>query len=256
MEEGTKILAPSAIQAEGVMFTDSDGELPLPVPVEMTKTDIDQAIEEYVEASKRAIEAGFDGVEIHGANGYLLDQFFNGDTNQRSDEYGGSKENRAKFPLEITQKVVEAIGADKVGYRMSPYGTFNDQGIFEGIEDSLIYLIEQLDSLGIAYLHIADLSHFNDAELPVGIKEKIRRAFEGTLMLNGNYNKERATKAIEGQNAELISFGVPFIANPDLVKRLEMDAELNAPDMTKFYTPGEEGYTDYPTLEESKVALN
>lgn len=246
MEEGTKIVAPSAIRLSGEMYTDQLGMQPYPVPVEMTQEDIIQAQNEYVQAAKNAIEAGFDGVEIHAANGYLVDQFINTASNKRSDEYGGSIENRSRFTLEVAQKVTAAIGAERTGIRISPNGAFNDMEAFEDLEETYEYLARELGRLKLTYIHIVEMAALGGPEVPLSLKLKIRNAFGGTIIRSGGLDKEQAEAAINNDEAELVAFGRSLIANPDLVYRMENDIPLQNPDPDTFYTPGEKGYTDYP----------
>lgn len=245
MPEGTTVLAPSAVPLEGEMYTDQNGMQTYPLAKEMSLQDIETAKNEYVQAAKNAIEAGFDGVELHGANGYLIDQFINPTTNQRKDTYGGSAANRNRFPLEVAQAVAEAIGADRTGIRLSPYGVFNGMGIFEGIDEAYFELTQGLSNLGLVYLHVVDHSALGAPEVPQQTKETMRKAFAGTFILSGGYDKERAEKDLENGKGDLVAFGRPLLANPDLPKRLEEGLELNEPDQNTFYTADETGYTDY-----------
>ena len=253
MEEGTKVLAPSAIALSGEMYTDKAGPQAYPEPKAMTSEEIQQAQEAYVQASKNAIEAGFDGVELHGANGYLIDQFINTASNQRTDEYGGSGENRVRFAIETAQKVVAAIGAERTAIRLSPYGAFNDMAGFDGLEETYEYLATELGKLSLAYIHIVDHSAMGAPPVTATVKEKIKTAFGGTIIASGGLDKEKAEKALQDEVGHLTAFGRPFISNPDLVLRMEKDLELNAPDFDTFYTPGEKGYTDYPLATGAKV---
>ncbi|MEM1408419.1 MAG: alkene reductase [Bacteroidota bacterium] len=249
MPEGSEILAPSAkAPANTEMYTDANGNQPIPTPREMTSEDIKHTINEYVTSAKLAVEAGFDGIELHSANGYLLEQFINPGSNERTDEYGGSDENRARFVLEVAKKTVEAIGREKVGIRLSPGGAFNDVNPFDGQEEAFVYLANRLGKLGLTYLHMVDHSSMGTPEVPGSLKEKIRDAFGGTVIISGGYDKARAEKDLADGLGHLVAFGRPFLANPDLPKRLKEDAELNEPDFSTFYSPGEKGYTDYPTL--------
>ena len=254
MAEGTEILAPSAVTFVGEMYTDTKGMQPYLVPKEMTLEDIENAQNEYVEAAKNAITAGFDGVEVHGANGYLIDQFINPASNQRKDNYGGSKENRSRFAIEVAQKVVAAIGAEKTGIRLSPYGVFNGMEVFEGLEDTFEYLAGELGKLKLSYIHIVDHSSMGAVEVTDSVKSKIRQAFGGIYIVSGGLDKANAEFALENDKGELVAFGRSFLANPDLVYRFENDIELNAPDFDTFYTPGEKGYTDYPFTESNATA--
>jgi N-ethylmaleimide reductase len=253
MPEGAKILAPSAIQPEDTkMYVDGKGELEIPEPTAMTQDDINTVIEEYVQAAKNAIDAGFDGVEVHSANGYLLDQFVNAGTNKRTDNYGGSAENRSRLTLEVTAKVIEVIGKDKVGIRLSPNGAMNDLGPFEGQEETFDYLSKELEKLDVVYIHLVNHGSMGAPALPDDIRTNIRNNYNGILLLSGGYDAQSANKALEDNKGNLVAFGRKFIANPDLVTRFKKDASLNEPNQDTFYTPGKEGYTDYPTLEESK----
>ncbi|ANQ52361.1 alkene reductase [Flammeovirga sp. MY04] len=247
MESGTKVVAPSAIQLSGEMWTDTEGMQSYPVPQEMSTEDIKAAIQEYVDAAKNAIKSGMDGVELHSANGYLMEQFLTPHSNQRRDEYGGSIENRNRFILEVAKGVTDAIGSDKVGIRVSPYGVFNDQGPFDELEAQYEALIKGLNDLGLTYIHVVDHSGMGAPEVPASIKDEIRNQFKNTYISSGDMTKRKAEIVLEANEGDLVAFGRPFIANPDLVHRLEENIDLAAPDFDTFYTPGEKGYTDYPT---------
>ncbi len=251
LPEGAEIVAPSAISAEGDMWTDTEQMQKTPVPREMTKEDIQQAVQEYVDAAKNAIEAGFDGVELHGANGYLLDQFINTASNQRTDEYGGSIENRSRFVLEVAQATVEAIGKEKVGMRLSPYGVFNNMAVYPELDDAYAYLAEELNKIDLVYLHLVNHSAMGAPEVPQGVVDRIRAAFKNTLILSGGYDAERAEQDLQSGAADLIAVGRPFISNPDLVTRFKEGIELAQPDQDTFYSPDEKGYTDYKTAAET-----
>ncbi|QSE99060.1 alkene reductase [Fulvivirga lutea] len=252
LPEGAEVLAPSAIPASNTkMYTDQEGEKNLPTPKEMTDEDIASAINEYVNSAKLAVAAGFDGVELHAANGYLLEQFINPGSNQRTDNYGGSVENRARFVIEVAEQTVEAIGKDKVGIRLSPGGAFNDIMPFEGQEETYKYLAEELGKIGLVYVHLVDHSSMGTPEVPKSLKETIRDAFGGTIIISGGYDKAKAEKDLADGLGHLVAFGRPFISNPDLPERMKEGAELADPDFSTFYTPGEKGYTDYPTLQKA-----
>jgi N-ethylmaleimide reductase len=205
-------------------------------------------LDEMVQASKNAIEAGFDGVELHGANGYLLEQFLNPTSNQRKDEYGGSIENRCRFVIEVAEAVVKAIGKEKTGIRLSPYGAFNDVFPFPETEEQYSYLAEKLNSIGLAYIHLVDHSSMGAPKVEPSTVKKIREKFKNTLILSGGYNKERAEKDLDSNAGDLIAFGKPFISNPDLVTRMQKDAALTPPSPETFYAADEKGYTDYAFL--------
>lgn len=248
MPAGARVLAPSAIAAAGQMYTDQSQMQDQPAPEEMSTTDVATAIEEFVVASKNAIAAGFDGIELHGANGYLIEQFIRPTSNQRTDAYGGSIENRARFALGVVDAVASAIGKDKVGIRLSPYGVFNDMPLYDGMESDYAYLAEQLGARGILYVHVLDHSAGGAPPVPASIKDTFRRHLPNNLILAGGYDAERANADLAAGRADVISFGMKFLANPDLPVRFKSGAALNAPDVSTLYTPGEKGYTDYPAL--------
>jgi N-ethylmaleimide reductase len=245
MPAGSRVLAPSAIAAPGEMWTDSHALQPHPVPVAMSEADIAQAIAEYANAAKLAIEAGFDGVELHAANGYLIDQFLNTASNQRTDRWGGSIENRIRFAVEVAKASAAAIGAEHIGMRISPYGVFN--GMAPDAEMDAMYekLIAGLNTIGLVYIHIVDHSSMGAPEVSPALKAKIRAAFKGKYILSGGYDLTRANADLDANSGDLVAFGRPFISNPDLVQKMLKGQALTAPDMGTFYTPGEKGYTDY-----------
>ena len=246
MEAGAEIVAPSAIAASGEMYTDSLGSQAHPVPREMTLSDIEQAQEEHVQAARNAIRAGFDGVEIHGANGYLIDQFINTASNKRADDYGGSRENRVRFALEVAQQVTAAIGPVRTGIRLSPYGVYNDLEVFDGLEDTYTYLAGELGKLGLAYIHLINHPMMAPGEIGAHTKAEMQQAFGKTVILCGGLDKEKAEAVLQAGEANLTAFGRPYIPNPDLVDRMENGAPLSPPDFGTFYTPGAKGYSDYP----------
>ena len=246
MEPGAQVLAPSAIALSGKMYTDTKGAQDYPVPKEMTLEDIKQAEEEFVTAAQNAIEAGFDGVELHGANGYLIDQFINTASNKRSDQYGGSIENRARFVIEVAQKVANAIGAERTAIRLSPFGVFNDAEIFDNIAEAFEYIAHELAKLKLVYLHTVDHSSMGAPEVPELVKTKINKAFGGSIIASGGIDKEKAEAILNENKGDLVAFGRPYISNPDLVYRLQNDIPLAEGDSSTFYTAGEKGYIDYP----------
>ncbi|HNB98240.1 MAG TPA: alkene reductase [Leptospiraceae bacterium] len=248
LPEGAELVAPSAIAAKGQMWTDKNGMQDHPVPREMTKSDLEKTKQEFVTASENAISAGFDGVELHGANGYLLDQFLNPGSNQRKDEYGGSIENRCRYVIEGAKEVSAKIGKEKVGIRLSPYGAFNDLFPFPETEEEYAYLASELNKLGIAYIHLVDHSSMGAPKVEPSTVKKIRSNFKNTLILSGGYDRKKAEADLDSNAGDLIAFGKPFLANPDLVVRLEKNAGLNQVDMSTFYSADSKGYTDYPTL--------
>ena len=245
MATGTRILAPSAIVSPGNMWTDSNGMQTHPVPEAMNEEDIAHTIVEFAKSAKLAIEAGFDGVELHGANGYLIDQFLNTASNQRTDRWGGSVENRIRFAVAVAKEVVAAVGADQVGMRISPYGVFNGM-IYDAEMDALyMRLIEELNALNLAYIHVADFSSQGAPEVSPALKTKLHASFKGKYIMSGGYNTTRANVDLNAQRGDLVAFGRPFVSNPDLVKKLQSGVTLTEPDFATFYTPGEKGYTDY-----------
>lgn len=245
MPAGSRILAPSALALGGEMWTDNSGMQPYPVPAAMSEDEIASTIAEYAQAARNAIEAGFDGVELHGANGYLIDQFLNTATNQRSDRWGGSVENRIRFAVEVARATVAAIGAGRVGMRVSPYGVFNGTTPDHKMEVMYLKLVEALNDLGLVYIHIVDHSSMGAPEVSAELKAKIRASFKGKYILSGGYDAARAKADLDAQKGDLVAFGRPFISNPDLVQKLQNGAALAAPDPGTFYTPGEKGYLDY-----------
>lgn len=250
--DGELPVAPSAVQPTDVQAFTGKGMEEIPIPRALTTSEVKAVINDFRKAAENARKAGFDGVEIHGANGYLVDQFIQDSTNQRTDEYGGSLENRARFALEAVQAAADVFGADRVGIRLSPTGAVG------GINDSdrlgtFSYVTEQLNQFGLAYLHVIEAlpGHRMAAaagQEPVG--PALRKIFTGPFILNGGYTKETAEAALANDEADLIAFGIPFIANPDLVARYEQGTALNTPDPTTFYGGDEKGYTDYPALGE------
>ncbi|MEM9191916.1 MAG: alkene reductase [Myxococcota bacterium] len=248
MPPDTVLRAPSAVPLSGEMYTDQEGPQPYPIAEPMTGAQIEATIASFVGAAERAARAGFDMVELHGANGYLIDQFLTPSTNQRTDGYGGNIEGRGRFALEVARGVSSAIGEKKVGIRLSPYGAFNDMQPWDSIAEDYVWLTGELSKLGIAYVHLVDHSAMGAPTVPASIKTSIRSSFAGALILSGGYDRDRAEADLAENKGDLVAFGRPFLANPDLLERFEKGAELNQPDFDKFYTPGPEGYTDYPTL--------
>ena len=249
MPDGSQILAPSAVKAAGQMWTDSQQMQDFPTPKSMTAEDLLSTKAEFVAAAKNAIEAGFDGVELHSANGYLLEQFLSPSSNIRTDNYGGSIENRCRFVIEVVTAVADAIGKGRTGIRLSPYGVASDMPHYPEIDATYAYLTEQLNNIGIAYIHQVDHSAMGAPPVPVELKKIIRKTFKNTIILSGGYDKERAESDIESGLGNIVAFGRPFINNPDLVNRFKNDLLLSADlKMDLFYSADEKGYTDYPFL--------
>ena len=243
---GEEIIAPSAIAAPGDMIT-AEGPKPQPVPRALETDEVPDAVQEYVTAARNAIEAGLDGVEIHAANGYLIHQFLAPGSNTRDDQYGGSPENRARFAVEVTRAVVDAIGADKVGMRISP--AHNIQGATEedpaDVEATYTGLVQAIAPLGLAYLSIL-------ADPRLDLVQSLRKEFGGVVIANDGFGsvttKDTAQAILDEDLADAVAVGRLFIANPDLPTRWQQGAELNEPNSDTFYGGGAEGYTDYPFL--------
>src|SRR3989338_926806 len=248
MPPGARVLAPSAVAAAGDMYTDAEGMKKNAMPQAMTEADIKATIAEFAHGAKNAVAAGFDGVELHAANGYLLEQFIRPNSNHRTDGYGGTIENRARFVLEVVEAVIVAIGKDKVGIRLSPFGVFNDMPLYDAMEADYTWLAHQLNARGLVYTHLVDHSAMGAPPVPESIKATFRKLFKGTLILSGGYDAARAESDLAAGKGNLIAVGRPFLANPDLVARWKAGAAVTTPDMNTFYTPGSKGYTDYPTL--------
>jgi len=248
--DGALPVAPSAICATAEAFTEQ-GRKPVVTPRALTLEELPGIIAQYRTAAKNALAAGFDGVEVHGANGYLLDQFLRDGANHREDAYGGSIANRARLMLEVVAAVVDVWGAERVGLRISPLSTAN------GLTDSnplpvFQYLIEHLNGFGLAYLHVVEGITGGPREVQDGFDlDILRRAFKGLYMANNGYTLDLARQIRKAGKADLIAFGRAFIANPDLVERLRRNSVLNAPDVETFYGGGAKGYIDYPSLQDA-----
>jgi N-ethylmaleimide reductase len=246
-------VAPSAIAPQGEAMT-SEGMKPFVTPRALEIEEIPGIIEQYRQGAANALAAGFDGVEVHAANGYLLDQFLRDGSNHRTDRYGGSVENRSRLLMEVTEAVVGVWGGDRVGVRLSPSGTFNDMSDSDP-HATFTYAIEQLNRFDLAYLHLRE---FDGADLRHGgtpiHSSYFRSVYPGNLMVNTGYTLETGNQAIADGNADLIAYGVLYISNPDLVERFRVGALLTPPDPATFYGGDEKGYTDYPTLAELQTA--
>lgn len=241
---GAENVSSCNVAIEGDVHT-PQGKLPNAQPRELRADELPAIVEAYAQAARNAMAAGFDGVEVHGANGYLIDQFLRDGVNKRSDAYGGSLENRARFLFEVLTAVTAAIGSEHVGLRLSPLNSYNSMVDSDPI--GLIgFLAERLNDFKLAYLHVmrADFFQLQKADvMPVA-----RAKYKGVLIGNMGYSGEEAQQAIEAGLLDAVAFGTSFLANPDLPARLKAGAALNAPDSSTFYTPGAKGYTDYPTL--------
>lgn len=245
---GAEVLGPGTLACPGEMYTDTLGMQPYSAPRAMTEVDLAHAVNEHVTSAKLALDAGFDGVELHGANGYLIEQFLNPLVNLRTDGHGGSIEGRNRLALEIARATVTAIGRDRVGIRLSPYGVFNGTGEFPEVQAQYLALAKSLSSLGLLYIHLVDHSSMGAPPVPADFKLKLRAGFDGLFILSGGFDHASAEEALLDKRGDLVAFGRTFLANPDLVARMRKDAPLNAPDMATFYVPGAKGYTDYPAL--------
>jgi N-ethylmaleimide reductase len=212
----------------------------------MTLDEVKEAQASFVQAATLAREAGVDGVELHAANGYLMEQFLNPGTNQRTDAYGGSVEARSRFVVEIAELVAQAIGAGRVGVRVSPYGVFNDMPAYEAVEATYLHLAKEFSRLHLAYLHLVDHSSMGAPDVPQALKDQLRQTFAGGYILSGGYDLSRAQADLAAGKGDLVAFGRPFISNPDFVQRLRAGHPLAEPKAETFYTPGAAGYLDYP----------
>jgi N-ethylmaleimide reductase len=245
-------VAPSAVRARGKTFVGGTF-VDISEPRALELSEIPGIIESFRRGAANALEAGFDGVEIHGANGYLLDQFAKNGANRRTDAYGGSIENRARLMLEVASVVTSEVGAERTGIRISPVTTSNDisdsnpQPLFDHITD-------RLNALNLAYIHVIEGATGGPRDIAPFDYGSLRRRFRGAYVANNGYDFELANKALTANEADLIAFGKPFIANPDLVERLRLGAPLNTPDKATFYGGGAKGYTDYPSLEAADAA--
>ena len=244
---GAQVLAPSAVAAEGTMFTDAQGMQPHPVPHAMSEAEVWAAVDEYKLAAQNAMAAGFDGVELHGANGYLLEQFLSPHSNLREDAWGGSVDKRIGFVVEVAKQVTAAIGGARVGIRLSPYGAGGGMKPYPEIDETYQALAARLAPYGLQYVHLVDHSTMGAPKVPEKLKQTLRRAWPRTLILAGGFDRSSAEAALRDGKGDLFAFARAFLANPDLVARMEGNLPLNPPDPATFYSPGPKGYTDYPT---------
>lgn len=240
-------VGPSAIAAQGDIHTPMGKKLYV-APRALETAEVAGIVQDYAHGTRLARQAGFDGVEIHGANGYLIDQFLRDGSNHRTDQYGGSIENRVRLLTEVTAAVVREWSADRVGVRLSPLGQFNDMQDSTPVQ-TFTRAAQESNRLGLAYLHVLEglpghWSHVAGEQ----VTPHLRRAFHGPLMANAGYDAQAAERAINAGETDLVAFGVPFLANPDFIERVQRGASLNPPDMATFYTPGVKGYTDYAAL--------
>lgn len=248
LPDGARVVSSAVTPLPEPIWTDADGQQPATTPHALTEAEIATVVEEFATAARNAIAAGFDGIELHAANGYLIEQFLNANLNTRTDSYGGSAENRNRFALEVTKATSAAIGANRVGVRISPHGAFNAMGAFDGVDEQFTSLATELGKLGVAYLHLVNHASMGAPALPAALPAQLKAAFGGPFIASGGLDRAQADALLSSGAADLVAFGRPTLANPDFVARLESGAELNAPDFATFYTPGEKGYTDYPVL--------
>ncbi|NVK35928.1 MAG: alkene reductase [Rhodobacteraceae bacterium] len=250
--DGAAPVAPSALAANSKTF-DGEGFVDTPMPRALDIEELPGIVEDYRVAAANAIKAGFDGVEVHAANGYLLDQFLRDSSNKREDAYGGSIENRSRLLKEVMDAVTKEVGAGRVGVRLSPFSNAND------ISDSnpmplFTHVVELLNGYGLAYLHLVEGQTGGPRDLPDGASlSALYDKFDGAHMGNNGYDRQMAIDAVENDQVDMVAFGRPFIANPDLVERLKDNAPLNEGDQATYYGGGAEGYTDYPTLDALKA---
>jgi N-ethylmaleimide reductase len=251
--EGAAPVAPSAIKPAGEAMT-YEGPRPFITPRSLETEEIAAIIDQFRQGAENALAANFDGVEIHGANGYLVDQFLRDGTNRRTDQYGGSVENRSRFLFEVTKEVVNVLGQGRVGVHISPGNPFNDihdsnsEGVFS-------HVAAGLNRFPLAYLHVVEVNLSKPTDFNGGlnpITKKLRKIYAGTYMTNGGYDRDLAERVLQLGDADLVSFGKLYLANPDLAERFMKNAPLNQPDPASFYGGDETGYTDYPFLESEK----
>ncbi|RXU65842.1 alkene reductase [Pseudomonas protegens] len=253
-ENGAAPVAPSALRAATKVFVNNRFE-DVSEPRALDISELPGIVADFRQAAANAVAAGFDGVEIHGANGYLLDQFLKDSANSRTDAYGGSIENRARLLLEVTAAVIDEIGADRTGVRLSPVSPANDVSSRDP-QAQFNYLVDQLDALGVVYLHVVEGATGGPREVAPFDFSALRQRFKNTYIANNGYDLELATSRLAGDQADLIAFGRPFIANPDLVERLQSGAPLSAFNPATLYGGGATGYIDYPTLAESGTSAS
>ncbi len=248
--DGRLPVGPSALPVGEDLHTPDGEKKPIPVPRALETEEIPEIVEQFRSGAKHARDAGFDGVEIHGANGYLLDQFLRDGSNRRTDPYGGSLENRMRFPLEVARAVIGEWGENRVGYRISPHFTVHAMSDSDPAK-TFVTFARELGRCGIGYIHLVEAVSGRLGAVPAGerLAPAIRKVFDGTLIVNGGYDARSGNEAIRTGTADLVSFGAVFLANPDLSERFQRNAALNVPDVATYYTGEEHGYIDYPALE-------
>jgi len=248
---GAEGVAPSAVAADGSVWTDQEQLKPHGTPRALRSDELERVRDAFVRSATLAWEAGFDGVELHGANGYLLEQFLNPVTNQRDDQYGGSIENRARFVLDVTRGVADAIGPERTAIRLSPWNMHGDMPLYPELHDTYTYLATELQKIGVVYLHLLKQASMAEPGVSIDTLHAIRQRFTNTVILNGGFHTVSAIDAVLARgDADLVSIGRPFVSNPDLVERLKRGIPLAEPDAATFFAPGprgfEQGFTDYP----------
>lgn len=253
-QKGELPIAPSALSPveTKVWISDEKGNgnmVDCIQPREMTQADIDRVVKDFAQSAKKAIEAGFNGVEIHGGNGYLIDQFLRTNSNKRTDNYGGTRENRTRFLLEVVDAVIEAIGADKVGVRLAPFITFKDMDCPD-IVPTILDASKELQARDIAYMHLSEADWDDAPVIPESFRITLREIFTNTIIVAGSYTQERADEILDKGYADLVAFGRPFVSNPDLVSRLENNYEFSGLDGATLFGGNEFGYIDYPMFDE------
>ncbi|TPV94652.1 MAG: alkene reductase [Myxococcales bacterium FL481] len=243
-------VGPSAVAAAGDSHTPT-GKKPYVVPRALAVEELPAVVDSFAQAARNAISAGFDGVEIHGANGYLLDQFIRDGSNKRDDAYGGALPNRWRLPLEVAAAVAAAIGPERTGFRVSPTNGYNDMHDGDPV-GTFRFGAEQLSKLGLVYLHVVEPvpGHMLAAADGTQTLGALRQAFDGVLITNGGFGRDNGHEIVSSGAADAVAFGVPFLANPDLVQRFRIGAELAAPDMAKLYAGDDSGYIDYPPMSQ------
>jgi N-ethylmaleimide reductase len=252
--DGQLPVAPSAIAPRGVQTYTAQGLQDIPVPRALETHEIPAIVDQFRQAAHNALAAGFDGVEVHGANGYLLDQFLEDGTNQRTDQYGGSVENRARLLFEVIESAASVWGSDRVGVRLSPGGSFNDMCDCHP-EQTFGYVVRRLAGLNLAYLHLIEPAQAQGEHPSPDLSARFfRPLYAGTIIVAGGYTFERANAVLQEGSADLVAFGQLFLANPDLPQRFRQQAPLNVPDKSTFYGGGAEGYIDYPTLAQGPLS--
>ncbi|QIP17827.1 alkene reductase [Spirosoma aureum] len=256
---GIAPVGPSGIQAANTWAWGYDVEgkesfVPASKPRALSPTEVKHVINDFANAAKNALAAGFDGVELHGANGYLIEQFLNPFVNNRSDEYGGSIENRCRFLLEITDACIEAVGREKVGVRLTPYGGLGDLPHYDEIEGTYHYLAGELAKRRVVYIHLMDQQSKGSHALPEGFIERFRSWYDGVIILAGSMNREKAERLINAGTIDIAAFGEPFIANPDLVERLQNNWELTPPNRDLHYGLSLHGYTDWSAYKNQRLS--